>query len=47
MELNRVMMGYLNINKIQKGSQNIRNVIRMTKACGIRYGFFVLGLPGE
>lgn len=37
-----------NINKIQKGSQHIRQVIRNTKAAGIGVtGFFVLGLPGE
>ena len=37
-----------NINKTQKGSEHIRSVIRMTKACGIGVtGFFVLGLPGE
>ena len=35
-----------NINKIQKGSQNIRNVIRMTKARNSHW-FLVLGLPGE
>lgn len=37
-----------NINKSQKGSQHIREVVRKTKAAGIGVtGFFVLGLPGE
>jgi len=37
-----------NIQKKQKGSSHIREVIRKTKAAGIGVtGFFVLGLPGE
>jgi radical SAM superfamily enzyme YgiQ (UPF0313 family) len=37
-----------NIQKTQKGSAHIREVIRKTKSAGIGVtGFFVLGLPGE